>query len=480
MKLFKIEKIPTQFKATIAFILASSITQGLNLLVTPIFVRIMTTEEIGMVTNFNSWASLIGIIVNMMLYANSYMIAMNEFPDNRDEYTAFALCVSMISTLFFATIYFLNPSFFQKALGINSNLIILMYAGFFFLPATNFWLARQRYEYKYISVLCVSVITALIATFSSLFAVFLANEKGINAAESRIFATYIVNIIVAIIISIVIFTKKRPKWNSSFAKFVIVVNSPMIVHSLAKNVLDVSDRVMIAGLVGASQAGIYGTLYSLCTLIMILWNAINMAITPYMFSEMNHIKERAKTLRRFLNRLLLAFFVFSSMFTLVAPELIRLFTTDVYIKEIGIVPPIISGCYITAMYSLIGNVLLFNKKTVSIMLATLSAGITNVVLNYVCIPIWGFHVAAYTTVVGYAVLSLILYIFMRKIDNATSTFFDIRFSIIICVVSFITNMVISLLYPYSAIRYIIVILVLVLLIINRKRLLEMIKETKKS
>ena len=139
MKLFKIEKIPTQFKATIAFILASSITQGLNLLVTPIFVRIMTTEEIGMVTNFNSWASLIGIIVNMMLYANSYMIAMNEFPDNRDEYTAFALCVSMISTLFFATIYFLNPSFFQKALGINSNLIILMYAGFFFLPATNFW-----------------------------------------------------------------------------------------------------------------------------------------------------------------------------------------------------------------------------------------------------------------------------------------------------------------------------------------------------
>ena len=66
----RIEALPKQVKATIAFTLANTITQGLTLIVTPIFVRIMSTSEIGIVTNFNSWATLLGIVVNMMLYAN--------------------------------------------------------------------------------------------------------------------------------------------------------------------------------------------------------------------------------------------------------------------------------------------------------------------------------------------------------------------------------------------------------------------------
>ena len=480
MKILKSNQLPRQLKATISFVLASSITQGLNLLVTPIFVRVMSTDEIGVVTNFNSWATLIGIVVNMMLYANSYMIAMNEFASNRNEYTSFSLCVSMTISMCFFGVYFINPLFFQKILGMNSRLILLMLVGFFFLPATNFWMARQRYEYKYISVLFVSIGSAICSTVASLIAVCVASNNGYSTAENRLFATYFVNIIVAIIISISIYTKSRPKWNAAYAKFILIVNSPMIIHSLAKNVLDVSDRIMISSMVGNSQAGIYGTLYSLSSLIMIFWNAINLAITPYMFSKMNNIEKNRDDLRMFLNMLLLGFLFLSAFFSLLAPEIIGVFTTDIYLKEISVVPPIISGCFITSVYSLIGNILLYNKKTVSIMLGTLSAGVINVLLNFLCIPFWGFHAAAYTTFIGYVVLTLVLYIFMKKIRNLTANFFDMRFSVIICVVAFIINMVISFLYPYRVIRLIIAMVVILIAYFQRKKIIKKIKEIKEE
>ena len=124
------DKIPKQVKATIAFIIASTITQGLSLLVTPLFVRIMTTEQIGIVTNFNSWNAIIGVIVNMVLYSSSYVIAMNEFPNERDEYTSCAMSVSLLFSGFFLIVSLAFSDQIAKALDVDHNLLLLMCIGF--------------------------------------------------------------------------------------------------------------------------------------------------------------------------------------------------------------------------------------------------------------------------------------------------------------------------------------------------------------
>lgn len=98
-------RLPKPLKATISFVIASTITQGLTLLATPLFVRIMSPEQIGIVTNFNSWTVLIGIIVNMVLYTNSYVIAINEYPKQKYQYTSCALFLSMISACLFLILY---------------------------------------------------------------------------------------------------------------------------------------------------------------------------------------------------------------------------------------------------------------------------------------------------------------------------------------------------------------------------------------
>lgn len=472
-------KLPQPLKATISFVIASTITQGLTLLSTPLFVRIMSPEEMGIVTNFNSWSVLLGIVINMVLYANSYVIAINEYPNQKYEYTSCALFVSMFSAIIFLLLYKAFPLVFENAFHLNTRLMYLMCIGFIFLPATNFWLTLQRYEYKYVSVLIVSVVSAFLGIGLSIGAVLYAGKSGTSAAEARLFGTYLVNVAIGIVFTIYLFGKGKKIWNKEFYKFIIVVNTPMIIHSLAKNILDVSDRVMIASLVGNAEAGIYGTLYSISTLIMILWNAINMGITPYMFSQLNEIDKCKESLKAFINILLEAFFIFSIVFVLVSPEIIKLFTSADYVKAINIVPPIISGCFITAVYSLMGNILLYNKKTTSVMKATVIAGLVNVFLNRILIPVFGYHAAAYTTIAGYIVLCFVLYLSIRKINNKTSDFFDFKFAFIIITSNLILSGIIIILYPYPLVRYSIVIAVFLLAIYKRHILFQIVKKLKK-
>lgn len=468
-------KLPKQLKATIAFVIASTINQGLTLLVTPIFVRIMSTEEIGIITNFNSWTTLISIIVNMVLYSSSYMIAMNEFPNKRYQYTSCALFVSMFSTIIFFIIYYIFSDIFENILHISKNLIYLMCLGFMFLPATNFWLTMERYKYNYINVLIVSVLSATIATLFSLYAVFYAQKNSLNSAEARLFGTYFINILIGILFSVYIFFKGKKIWDKEFYKFIAVVNSPMIIHSLAKNTLDISDRVMISALIGNSEAGIYGTLYSISTLVMIIWNSINISITPYMFSKMNKIDTSLFILKRFIKILLISFFMFSTIFTLIVPEIIKVFTTEEYFKAINIIPPIISGCFITSIYSLIGNILLYNKKTTSIMKATVLASIINILLNRIFIPFFGYQAAAYTTIIGYITLSISLYLSTQEISNKTSKCFDLYFAICIIIFNIVTNFLLIFLYPYRNIRYGIAIIIIFILIFNKKKFFNFLK-----
>ena len=55
----KIRNIPTGAKSAIVYTASSVFTRGLAIITVPIFTRLMTTEQIGVVNIYNSWYSLI-------------------------------------------------------------------------------------------------------------------------------------------------------------------------------------------------------------------------------------------------------------------------------------------------------------------------------------------------------------------------------------------------------------------------------------
>lgn len=94
--------------------------------------------------------------------------------------------------------------------GLPSVLMILMLVVFFFAPAQDFWLLRQRYEYKYKLAGVLTMGSALASTILSMIVVLNLNKMGSDQiAVGRLYATNIVSIAISAILWIKLYAKGK-------------------------------------------------------------------------------------------------------------------------------------------------------------------------------------------------------------------------------------------------------------------------------
>ena len=70
-------------------------------------------------------------------------------------------------------------------------------------------------------------------------------------------------------------------------------------------------------------------------------------------------------------------------------------------------PPISAGVFFTSVAHMYSNILVYHKKTKYVMYGAAIAAVLNIVLNAVFIPIYGYMVAAYTTLFSYVLMAML-------------------------------------------------------------------------
>ncbi|MFC4322561.1 oligosaccharide flippase family protein [Litchfieldia salsa] len=470
----KYSSIPLPMKASIVFVFASLITQGLSIITLPIFTRIMDPSDIGVVTLYNSWEMLIGIVAGLALGSGSFNIGMMEFKEERDEYIASILNLSSLSAFVLFVFYFIFHEQIQPFIGFSSELIYLMFLGFILAPAMNFWMLKQRYEYKYKAVALVTVMTAVLSSILAVLAVLFVNdfvEGSYPLGDIRVFATKAIPFIVGAVLYASFIFRSKVFMKKKYLVFAITLSLPLLVHTLAKQLLDVSDRIMIERLQGLTEVGIYGVLYTLSALSLIVWNAINASLVPFMFKKLELGLDNAAKINAVVKPLITFYFVFCIFLILVAPEVVQILATKEYYDAIYLMPPIAAGIFFTSLYNVFSNVLLFYKKTKLIMIATLIAVVVNIGLNFIFIPIFGFVAAAYTTLLSYLILAGLQYIFMKKILSG-APLFDDKYLWMIALLMIVLALVLNITYEFNILRYFIIVAIVVGAVVKRKSIIK--------
>jgi len=465
-------------KATIAYTLASLFTKGLGIITTPLFTRIMSTAEIGEFSTFSSWYSMIGVVATLSLSSGAFSLAMFEFPERRDEYSSSMLGMSFCSASVAALIYLFNPGFWNNILSLNTVEVSVMLLAFFLIPATEYRIVRLRYEYNYKTLIAISLTNAVVGTALSITAVLLSRQFDIvdNLAVPRIVGLYAVLCVMGLINGIYILRKGKSVFNKQFWKFAIINNSPLIINALAKHILEISDRTMITSLVGKSETGIYSTLYTVSTLSLIVWSAIEANLLPYIFENLRNGTE--KKVSDIVKPILLCFAAVCFILALVAPEIVRILATEEYYAAIYIMPPVVCGVFFSSLYNIFGDVLLYHKKSYFIMVSTMVAAVVNVVLNYIFITSVGYLAASYTTLVSYIVLAVMQYLFVCKVHK--KKIFDMLYIVLLSVILIVATMSCMILYNYILIRYILLVAITVVVIVFRNKIISLFKVLKKK
>ena len=464
--------LPTAAKATIWFIVCNTLQKGISLLTTPLFTRIMTTEQYGQFNVYNSWLQIITIITTLRLNYAVFNKGMSKYKNDRDCYTATMQGV----TLLLAIIAFSIFAVFNKAIAAFIELpffiILTMFLELSVSPAISFWTLRKRYEYEYIPVVIVTLLMTLINAGIGVIAVLFSQEKG----YARILSCVLVNTVFGMILYIYNKRKAGKNWfKKEYVYFALSFNAPLLIHYFSIYVLDQFDRIMIQKMVSISATALYGVAYSAGLIIKIITQSINSALVPWQYSMLE--KRNIKTV----DDCLFVVFCFVAgcvlAFSAFAPEVMNILGGSQYYEARYVIAPVALSTFFTFAYTTFANVEFYYDLNKFTMYVSVVGALLNIILNYFGIIFMGYIAAAYTTLICYVLFTYAHYFYMqyslKKRIGKDYTFNSRRFIALSTIVLLIGTITIYL-YDHIIFRYGFILLILSFFFIKRNKIYEML------
>ena len=471
----KYKAIPLGVKVSVALVICSLCQKGVAMLTTPIFTRLLTTDQYGQISVYSSWLGIVTIIATLHLVGGGFNNGMLKYPEDRDGFVSAMQGLSTTVTLLCLIIYLVASEFWNNIFGMSTLVVSFMFSEILFHPAIGFWSAKQRYEYKYVSLVLVTLFFIVINPIIGVFAVLYSEDRG----TARIISSSAVQTFAGLIFYIYNFSKNRKFFNKEYWKFALVFNIPLVPHYLSQMVLGQSDRIMIENMCGRSYVGLYSVAYAIGMVMLMILTAISASLVPYTFEAMKAGKY--KDIGIMGRNLTVLMAVVSLVPTMLAPEVIRLLATPEYINGIWVVAPVAIGVYFWFIYGLFGNIEFYFEKSKYVMYGSLFAAISNIALNYIFIKPFGYIAAGYTTMVCYFLLALFHYVFMRKICIREKVnyhiyplkdMFFITFGLLLLTACFMA------LYDYLLIRYVIILVIVSIVFVKRGKIFSILKGLK--
>lgn len=472
--MIKNKNVPLPIKASIFFFIGSIIQQSTSIITTPIFTRLLSKSDYGVTNIYNSWLAIFSVIMTFSLSSGGvYNNAMLDFKDELDEFTSSMLTLTNVSIGIYLFIYLVFKDYINKFLGLSTPLIFIMFITILLNVPFNFWMYRQRFEYKYKLPIFLNI---LITIFSIMLSYLFVKSMPQNKSFGRILGNSLFTWIVGFIILLNIVKKGKTGFKKKYWKYALTFNIPLIPHYLSHIILSQSDRIIIAKILNSAQAGLYGVGYSAASVINIIWSAISGSWTPWIYKK---IKENEyNKIYKITNCLVIFLIVICIIFIAFAPEIIKILAAPSYYEAIWIIPPVVIGIFFTFLCNIYGNILFYYKKSKIVMSATVTCAISNIILNLIFIPKYGYIAAAYTTMVCYMLFALFHYIIIKKVIN--KKIYNNKFFLVSSLIFVVLSFLIMMLYDLTIIRFIIIIIVMILIIIERKKIIDLLNNIKRG
>ena len=469
----KYKALPVQVRASIWFLICSFLQKGISVITTPIFTRILSTDEYGKFGVFNSWYGIITIIVGLSLYQGVHTQGLVKYDQDKKVFTSSLQGLSTLLVTFWVIIYLLFRNFWNNLFSLTTVQMLCMLVLIWTSATFGFWANEQRVNYSYKTLVIVTLIISFAKPLFEIIFILHADDK----VTARILAMVLVELLCYSWMFVVQMKRGRKLFSAKYWRHALFFNIPLIPHYLSHTVLNSSDRIMIQRIIGESEAGIYNLAYSLSLIMTIFNTALMQTLSPWIYQKLRD--KKSNELSRVAYSTLILIGIVNLLLILLAPEVVAVFAPPSYLPAIWVIPPVAMSVFFMYSYDLFAKFAFYYEKTKFVMLASVIGALLNIVLNYIFIREYGFVAAGYTTLVCYIVYSIAHYLFMRKVCRqfcAGEYPYDTRILLMISIVFVVLGFAFLATYSYPFIRYGIAAIILISIIVFHKRIITFIKE----
>lgn len=447
-------------KVGIFYIFGMLFNKGIAFLTIPIFTRILSQNDYGVINVYTSYTNIFVVLVGLSLPLG-IRAAFKEYEKHTQSFLhSINLLVAFIFLIEILLIFMVK---FLLDIELYIYLPLVMIESFSRAIFNNYIMYLQM-EVSYKLKTLLSVLLGLVSTTASILCILFLFEQ--EKYLGKIYSSVIVSLIFAILIII----KNKSKFNINYCKFAFKLCLPLVFHGLSLIILAQSDRLIINHYIGSAETGKYSLIYNLSMVLLAFSAALEGAWIPQ-FTK--YLKERKiENINKMMKNVtyIITFFILIVM--LMSPEVLKIMAPKEYWDATMMIPPILSSYFFIYVYTLYINVEHYHLVTKKIAKLTLIVALVNICLNVMLIPKYGGVGAAYATLFSYFI-SLILH--KKEALKLERDLFPSKLFIVPGILIFLSIIVFIIFEKLLLMRYLcLIILLSTILIIKNKEIKKMI------
>lgn len=396
------------------YLLSNVLNSSIPLLLLPLFTRLMTPEDYGVVAMFSLvltfFIAFCGMGTNGAINVRFFQLDKDEL----SKYVFSCLVILILSSgLLLLSLSIFGDLLSEVTLLPTKWLYYIVVVAFFQFVITirlSLWQAQQKALYYG----CLQILTSLLnASLSLFFLYFVANSW-----ESRAWGQS-VTLFIMFVISLVLMVKGREisVWfRVDLIKDALKFGIPLMPHIVGGTVIAMADRAIIGNLVGEYGVGIYMVALQLSFSMGFFSDAFVKAYSPLLYRLLSQNDEQSKlkvvgmTYLSFVGFPILViplyFIIYVSYPFLVAPE---------YQSSLELVLWFLIGHAFTGMYYAVSNFYFFASRTGRLAFITTTIGVATVIASIYLIKAFGLLGGAIGFLLGQLIQFLFVFILGAKI-----------------------------------------------------------------
>lgn len=386
------------FRDSAIYGLANLLTRGIGFLLIPLYTRVFSTSDYGLIDILSVLASLANITVALEVsQAVARFFTEAETQEQKTDYasTSWWFTLAAYTVFLIITTAFADPISLWLLESPEKQNVFRVALGAIWVNGLFYLIQNQlRWELRAVKFALTSLTFTLISLVSTIFLVLVARWGVVSVFWGQ-FIGGGVGTTLGFILARQSY-KLRFDWTKlwSMLKFSL----PLVPSSLGVFVTLYIDRIALKELMTLSNVGLFGVGYRVASVTGLIMVAFQGSLTPLIY---NHYRdagiplELARIFRYFVAIALLICLALG----LFAPEIIHLITTPDYYAGARVVPLLAPAVLLYNMY-IFAPGLGIAKQTSWMAGINIVCAIENTLLNFILIPIWGIMGAAFATLIS--------------------------------------------------------------------------------
>lgn len=389
------------------------LTRGISFLLLPVYTRVLTPEEFGILDYFVVLGAIASIVVTLEILQGFSRNISDFVEDKKRKSELVSTCIWFVvgtNSLMLVAVTIFSVPLATVLLDSPSKASLIELAGWSYWVGGifNVILNQLRWEIRAIASAILSLLSAVITFVFTLFLVVLL-ELGIQGA---LLAQIIGGFLSLLPGFYLVRSSIKFKFDEQSLKNMLAFSIPLVPSSLGVIVATYFDRIAIKELLSFSDLGIYAIALKISMIISLVFIGFRGALTPLIYA--NHkIESTPRELAKIFMMFCYLTLLMSMFISIFSKEIVFYLLDESFKESYKLIPYLVLSAVLSNMY-IFAPGLDIHRKTLSISAINILIAIISIPLNYIFIINFGIMGAALAGVVSFGI-GFIIYMYMSQI-----------------------------------------------------------------